>query len=305
MTVPAARGHRNLVRARLNRLAAAALVAAGTAVSAQGDVQTMLQRIGDSVRRYYGRAQSIICMERVVVQQIGSDMSPQGFARTIDYELRVEWEGGADGVPLDATVNRVIRKINGRAPRPGDEPKCLDPRSISPEPLAFLLPGKRDDYFFSLGRPGRDRSRQLVTLDFESRPEGPMPPEAVATKADQKGKDEDCLSFSFPVDLKGRVWLDPETHDIVRVDQSLKHGFEVRIPPRVSQNGVPDRFVVSRYDSSVRYRPVTFLEPEETILLPESISEVMVVTGGSRAGKRITQTYSDYKRFITGGRVVK
>jgi len=305
MTVPAARGHRNLVRARLNRLAAAALVAAGTAVSAQGDVQTMLQRIGDSVRRYYGRAQSIICMERVVVQQIGSDMSPQGFARTIDYELRVEWEGGADGVPLDATVNRVIRKINGRAPRPGDEPKCLDPRSISPEPLAFLLPGKRDDYFFSLGRPGRDRSRQLVTLDCESRPEGPMPPEAVATKADQKGKDEDCLSFSFPVDLKGRVWLDPETHDIVRVDQSLKHGFEVRIPPRVSQNGVPDRFVVSRYDSSVRYRPVTFLEPEETILLPESISEVMVVTGGSRAGKRITQTYSDYKRFITGGRVVK
>jgi len=305
MTVRAARGHRNLVRARLNRLAAAALVAAGTTVSAQGDVQTMLQRIGDSVRRYYGRAQSIICMERVVVQQIGSDMSPQGFARTIDYELRVEWEGGADGVPLDATVNRVIRKINGRAPRPGDEPKCLDPRSISPEPLAFLLPGKRDDYFFSLGRPGRDRSRQLVTLDFESRPEGPMPPEAVATKADQKGKDEDCLSFSFPVDLKGRVWLDPETHDIVRVDQSLKHGFEVRIPPRVSQNGVPDRFVVSRYDSSVRYRPVTFLEPEETILLPESISEVMVVTGGSRAGKRITQTYSDYKRFITGGRVVK
>jgi len=305
MTVPAPRGPRDLVRARVNRLAAAALVAAGTTVSAQGDLQTMLQRIGDSVRRYYGRAQSIICMERVVVQQIGSDMAPQGFARTIDYELRVEWDGGSDGVPLDATVHRVLRKINGRAPRPGDEPKCLDPRSISPEPLAFLLPGKRDDYFFSLGRPGRDRSRQLVTLDFESRPEGPMPPEAVATKADQKGKDEDCLSFSFPVDLKGRVWLDPETHDIVRVDQSLKHGFEVRIPPRVSQNGVPDRFVVSRYDSSVRYRPVTFLEPEETILLPESISEVMVVTGGSRAGKRITQTYSDYKRFITGGRVVK
>ena len=63
--------------------------------------------------------------------------------------------------------------------------------------------------------------------------------------------------------------------------------------------------MVSRYDSSVRYRPVTFLEPEETILLPESISEVMVVAGGSRAGKRITQTYSDYKRFITGGRIVK
>jgi len=305
MRVPTVRRHRDLVRVRMKRLAIAALVAAGSTVSAQADLQTTLQRIGDSVRRYYGRAQSIICMERVVVQQIGSDLSPQGFARTIDYELRVEWQAGLDGAPFDATVHRVIRKVNGRAPRPGDEPKCLDPRSISPEPLAFLLPGKREDYRFSLGRPGRDRSRQLVTLDYESRPEGPVPPEAVATKSDQQGKDEDCLSFSFPVDLKGRVWLDPETHDIVRVDQSLKHGFEVRIPPKVSHSGTADRFVVSRYDSSVRYRPVTFLEPEETILLPESISEVMVVTGGSRAGKRITQTYTDYKRFITGGRVVK
>ena len=223
MNVPTIRADGDLLRARVTRLAVAALLAAGGSVSAQADLQTMLQRIGDSVRRYYGRAQSIICMERVVVQQIGSDMSPQGFARTIDYELRVEWQPGSDGAPFDATVHRVIRKINGRPPRPGDEPKCLDPRTISPEPLAFLLPGQRDEYFFSIGRPGRDRSRQLLTLDYESRPEGPMPPEAVATKAEQKGKDEDCLSFSFPVDLKGRVWLDPETHDIVRVDQSLKH----------------------------------------------------------------------------------
>jgi hypothetical protein len=286
-------------------LIAVALLAASLAVQAQGDLPAVLQRIGDRVQHYYGRAQSIVCIERVVVQPIASDLTPEGFARTIESELRVEWEPGVDGAAFDATVHREILKVNGRKPRSGDEPKCLDPRTISPEPLAFLLPANRDEYVFSLGRPGRDRNRQLITLDYEGRTEGPMPSEAVATQSEQQAKGEDCLNFNLPVELKGRVWLDPETHDIVRIDQSLKRGFEVRIPPKVSRTGVPDRFVVQRYDSSVRYRPVEFVEPSETILLPESITEIMVVSGASRAGKRITQTYSAYKRFITAGRVVK
>ena len=282
-----------------------AMIAVGVVVVAQDDLPTVLARIGDRVQEYYGRAQSIIWMERVVVQQISAaDLAPEGFPRTIDYELRVEWQPGADGAPLDATVHREIRRINGRPPRPGDEPRCMDPRSISPEPLAFLLPMNRNDYVFALGRPARDRKRQLMTLDFEARPEGPMPSEAVATQSDQQAKGEDCLGFAFPVEVKGRLWLDPETHDIVRIDQSLKRGFEVRVPPKVSKSGMPDRFLVQRYESSVRYRPVSFVEPAETILLPESISETMVVIGGSRASKRITQTYSGYRRFITGGRVV-
>ena len=292
------------VRARFACLTLA-MMAAGAVVVAQDDLPTVLARIGDRVQQYYGRAQSIICMERVVVQQISADLAPQGFPRTIDYELRVEWQPGADGAPLDATVHREIRRINGRPPRPGDEPKCLDPRSISPEPLAFLLPMNRNDYVFALGRPARDRNRQLMTLDFEARPEGPMPSEAVATQSDQQAKGEDCVGFAFPVEVKGRLWLDRQTHEIVRIDQSLKRGFEVRVPSKVSKSGMPDRFLVQRYDSSVRYRPVSFVEPAETILLPESISETMVVIGGSRAGKRITQTYSGYRRFITGGRVVK
>jgi hypothetical protein len=274
-----------------------ALCAARITAQAPDELVTIVGRVGDRVQHYYGRAQSIVCLERVMVQQITSNLAPLGFARVIESELRVEWEAGTDGAPPEATVHREIRKINGRPARPGDEPKCMDPRSISPEPLAFMLPGNRDEYVFSLGGPGRGRDRSALILNYR-------------TRVDEAGRSEvttkdDCTSFSIPAGLKGRIWFDPETHNILRVDQSLKSRFEVRVPPKGVRFGQPDYFTVERYDSSVRYRPVSFQDPEETVLLPESITELMVIGGGTHAGKRTTQTYSGYKRFITGGRIVK
>jgi hypothetical protein len=292
---------------RLWALAAVGVLAMGTAVlTAQppSDLVTVLGRVSDRVQHYYSRAQSIVCLERVMVQPIGSDLTPQGFARVIESELRVEWEPGSDGAPPEATVHRDIRKVNGRPVRPGDEPRCLDPRSISPEPLAFMLPGNRDEYVFSLGGPGRDRDRRALTLDYKTRVEERRPAPVVATREAKPTRD-DCMSFSFPASLKGRLWLDPETHSILRVDQSLNRRFEVRMPREGARFGEAEYFMVERYDSSVRYRPVSFQDPEETVLLPESITELMVVSGGGRAGKRTTQTYSGDKRFITGGRIVK
>jgi hypothetical protein len=273
------------------------LFAASVRAQAPGDLVAVLGRVGDRVLHYYSRAQSIVCLERVMVQPIGSDLTPQGFARVIESELRVEWEAGIDGAPPEATVHREIRKVNGRPARPGDEPKCMDPRSISPEPLAFMLPGNRDEYVFALGGPGRGRDRGALILDYKTRVDEAGRPE-VTTK-------DDCTSFTIPAGLKGRIWFDPETHNILRVDQNLKSRFEVRIPPKQARFGQADYFIVERYDSSVRYRPVSFLDPEETVLLPESITELMVIGGGTHAGKRTTQTYSGYKRFITGGRIVK
>jgi hypothetical protein len=286
---------------RLSFLAALlvlALFAAGVTAQAPEDLGSVLGRVGDRLLEYYSRAQSIVCLERVMVQQIGSDLTPFGFARVIEYELRVEWDAGTDGAAPEATVHREVRRVNGRPARPGDEPKCMDPRTISPEPLAFMLPGNRDEYVFSLGRPGRGRDRSALILDYRTRVDDEAGPSEVTTK-------DDCTFFSIPAGLKGRLWLNPETHNILRVDQGLKRRFEVRVPSKQTRFGQADYFTVERYESSVRYRPVSFQDPEETVLLPESITELMVVSGGSHAGKRTTQTYSGYKRFITGGRIVK
>ena len=56
---------------------------------------------------------------------------------------------------------------------------------------------------------------------------------------------------------------------------------------------------------SIRYRPVDFTDPEETVLLPESIESLVVFRGAGVVGHRTVQTFSGYKRFVTAGRLVK
>ena len=124
--------------------ALAALVAAGVMAHAQDDLPTVLQRVSDRVQRYYGRAQSIVCIERVMVQPMRHDMTTDGFAKVLEFELRIDWDAMSESDrPLEARVLRELRKVNGRTPRPNYEPGCLDPKSGALEPLAFLLPQSR------------------------------------------------------------------------------------------------------------------------------------------------------------------
>jgi hypothetical protein len=276
---------------------ATSVMAAATIAWSQpsGDVTTVLARVGERIQHYYGRAQSIVCLEKVTVQPIRGDLTPEGFARVIEYELRVEWEAGPDGSAPEATVRREIRKVNGRPAKPGEEPKCMDPRSISPEPLAFMLPGNRDGYVFSLSGAGRDRNRAAMLLDYKPR----LPGKPEVTYKD------DCTSVSLPGWEKGRVWLDPNTHDVMRVEQALVKRFDHRVPYDRVRMGMGDYWTLERADTTIRYRQVAFDDPQETVLLPESIASLVVFRGPGVAGHRTSQTFSNYKRFITGGRIVK
>ncbi len=291
---------RTLVRAApltsaVSTLAAVAMLSAGVTAQPAGNVTEILASVGDRIQHYYGRAQSIMCLEKVTVQPIRGDLTPEGFGRVIEYDLRVEWDAGTDGGLAEATVHRQVRKVNGRAPKPGDEPKCMDPRSISPEPLAFMLPGHRDEYIFSLSGSGRDRNRTAVFLDYKAR---------VIGKPEVTYKD-DCASVSLPGWEKGRVWLDPDTHDVMRIEQALVRRFDHRVPYERVRMGMGESWTLERSDTTIRYRPVVFKDPEETVVLPESISSLTVFRGSGFVGNRTVQTFSDYKRFITGGRIVK
>jgi len=59
-----------------------------------------------------------------------------------------------------------------------------------------------------------------------------------------------------------------------------------------------------REDTTIRYRTVAFSDPDEVLLLPESIDTLSVVSGGLQSTRR-TQTYADYKRFVGDSRVVE
>ena len=62
--------------------------------------------------------------------------------------------------------------------------------------------------------------------------------------------------------------------------------------------------VLERDDLTLRYKPVAFDDPAEVIVLPESIESLTIVRHGLQSTRRTT-TFSGYRRFLTGGRIVK
>ena len=151
-------------------LVVAALISASPAAGQLGgssDLTGLLGRIGARVEEYYARARTIVCIETVVLQPLAHDLTADGRARRLVYELRVEWEpssvdgqDGGNNAGSAGRAGRVVRRlltVDGRPPRPQDKPGCMDPRDVSPEPLAMLLPGRSAEYAFAPDRDGRHR----------------------------------------------------------------------------------------------------------------------------------------------------
>jgi hypothetical protein len=271
--------------------------------SDRADIGALIANVGERVAAYYQRAQQLICLERSTVISIGSDWNQQGFARTVESELRVEIEGtDGDALP-DVQAVRQIRRINGRAPRERDRTDrsgCTDPTPLSPEPLAFLLPGHRDEYQFTAIRNGRERDRPALIIDFASA-QRTSRPELIE---DEHGHD-DCFDWKGPLAIAGRLWVDAATHDVLRLERRAAGPTDVRVPWTLQRKYHFGMWLtLDRDDLTLRYKEVAFSDPDEVALLPESIESMTVFRGGLQSIRR-TQTFSDYRRFLTGSRIIK
>jgi hypothetical protein len=279
-----------------------ALLTAGTlAVSAQKappfDVTGVLSRLADSVVAYYARAQSIICDESVMLQSLGNDlMSDQSPSRRLLYELRVSWTPPEEGGVPEATVLRTLVRVNNRAPREKDKDACMDPKSISPEPLAMFLPDNQGEYIFTAAGRGKVNDRAALIVEFRSRTQG---------KVSSTRKD-DCFSIELPGRTRGRVWVAEDTADVLRLDERLTGMVDVTLPPDPKRRwSMPERMVVERLDSSIVYKRVAFDDPDEVVMLPASKETVTVVRNAGTPRLRTMVSFRNYRRFITGGRIVQ
>lgn len=52
------------------------------------------------------------------------------------------------------------------------------------------------------------------------------------------------------------------------------------------------------------FAEVAFTGPPEVLLLPEAIESRTIVRSGLQSTRR-TQVFSDYRRFLTGGKVIR
>jgi hypothetical protein len=281
-------------------LAVAFAVMTASGAQAPPNVDELLVRVGERVAEFYTRAKNVICIETSTVQAIDLNNSLAGFARTVESELRVEADSGRTAG--EATIVRKIRKVNGRAPSERDKKDrsgCTDPNPMSSEPLTFLLPAHRSDYVFSSAGAGKDRNRAALMIDFASVDRRSNP-----VLVEDPGGHDDCFDWSGHIASRGRIWLDAGTHDVLRVERGLRGPVEVKVPALIQRRHHLANWVsIMRDDVTIRYKTVAFSQPDELLLLPESINSLTVIRGGLESTRR-NQTFSDYKRFVTGGRVL-
>jgi hypothetical protein len=101
------------------------------------------------------------------------------------------------------------------------------------------------------------------------------------------------------------VFVDADSYEVLKVEQRYNGPVDVRVSQKVQQkHNFGSWVVIERNDTTIRYKPVAFKEPDEVMLLPEEIQELIVVRGGLQSIRR-TQTFADYRRFLTSGRVIK
>jgi hypothetical protein len=288
---------------RFRYLVAAAAVVASASAAAQPrlgpvDMAGLLARVGQQVEHYFNRAQSVICREMVRVQSLGSDLLGDGSrARQVTADLRIAWQPASDGSDTpEAIVLREVLTVNGRPPRPRDDEGCMDPKPVSPEPLAMLLPGRQRNYEFTWAGVGRVDGRSAAMIDYRSLETGPT----------TVTRHENCVSIELPGKNRGRVWIDQETGDVLRLDERLTGMFDIEVPPDPKRRWQStNSWTIERADMSIRYKLVSFRDPDETLMLPASIDTVTVIRNAGVPRVRRSQTFSDYRRFVTEGRIVQ
>jgi hypothetical protein len=261
----------------------------------------VLRRAGERVERYFKRAQSILCLEVVHLQPLSTSWSTNGLGRTVESELRLSWEPDPNGVPsTEAQMMRQLLKVNGRPPRKDDWRNCTSPEQQSQEPqaLSMLLPVRRHEYRFTLTGETRIDRRPAYTIDYRL-----LKTMTVDSKM-VEGRD-DCVSFDIEGGMRGRIWIDAQTYDVLRLDERLATLVDIPLPFEARRlPNAPWFWTMERWETSTRFKPVTFTDPDETLVLPESRLTVQVTRGSGTPRLRTMTTYKNYQRFVTGARVV-
>ena len=264
-------------------LLACALAACIVDTRAQpADLAGILGGLAARTQQYYGRFISIICTETVRTQDLRFNLAPTGQPRTTVYELSVSRVSERDGGDT-FRVERTLQSVNGRPARKNQRAECTDPKTGTPDPLAFLLSTNQRRYRFlranAAGGPAGTHA-----IDFVE-----TPPERV--RVTWEGNCFEAEGGGH----QGRVWFDPETFDVHQIDVRLSQPFVIPMPN--GYFGIRPSIRVEKSEMTLRFARVEFQQPEESLMLPASIETLHVLRGVP--SMRIQQSLGNYRRFLT------
>ena len=288
----------------LGATAAGAMLALTATLSARQvssvDLADVLRRAGERVTEYFTRAQSIMCLEKVSLQKLGMTFGAEGPPRLVESELRLSWEPTEENpVPTEAKTLRQVVRVNGSKPRKDDYQNCTTPEQNDSEeqPLSLLLPEQREKYRFSYEKLEQLDGRTAFVLSFR---EVAKPRVDVSLVEDN----EDCISFDIEGGMRGKIWIDTVTHDVLRLDRGLTGLIEIPLPKKAVRGNADPYWTMERWDSSIRFKRVQFQEPEEVLTLPVTSTTLQITRGAGTPRLRTSTQFVAYRRFMTAGRIV-
>ena len=100
--------------------------------------------------------------------------------------------------------------------------------------------------------------------------------------------------------LEGRLWVEQQTHDVLRMESRLMEPIDIPVPFRM---GPSQPLKAERLDAMTRFAVVKFQDPDETLLLPQSIERTIVVRGSGVPRLRTIERFSDFGRFRSEVRI--
>jgi hypothetical protein len=265
--------------------------------------EATLTRAAERVVEFFTRAQSLVVTETVYHQPLSFGLSGDGPGRSIESELRLSWAPDADGdAASEAQTLRLLTKVNGRKPRSNDPRNCTPQEHFDTETqvLSMLLPGKRADYTWRHAGRGKIDGRAAILVDFQERRR------IEVTDVRLLESNEDCVIFNVEGGTRGRVWVDAESYDVLRMDHHLGGQAEVQLPRKLrNRAGANSSWTIERLDTTYRFKRVRFADPEETLVLPVSSTSLRITRGAGTPRLRVNTEYKHYRRFMTGGRVIQ
>lgn len=265
----------------------------------------VLKRVGESVERYQGGLFSIAFTETMREEKLKRDLStPDGRAREYVFDniaLRQKIAEGEDEI-FAKTIRRT-KTVNGKPAKEAkphvEKRKCgnAGPGDSYADPLTFLLPKMQPRYEFTDEGEETLEGRKTHVVGFVPRGQG-------GPKVVQK---DDCFWATLP--FKGRIWVDAESGDVLRLEWRLIESYEYESPRAMKigalRFGPKRRFNYERFESVTRFRRVEFKDPAQTLLLPAAFESLRVIEGASLPRVRVTRTFTDYRRFVSDVKVIE
>jgi hypothetical protein len=163
----------------------------------------------------------------------------------------------------------------------------------------MLLPFVQPEFVFSAAGTTKFKNRDALLVDYKSREIEPV------SVIPHEGREECWQVNNMGGHVRGRIWIDAQTDTVLRLDTRLNGFVGVTLPEDRKTGRAPLPVVFERLDESIVFGPVTFTDPDETLILPLSVDSLTVIRNAGTPRFRETRRFANYRRFITGARIVE